>query len=537
MKIALVQCPVWGTREPPLALAQLSACLKSAGHEVRSYDINHMLYRTRNEQFANLWAWEQSLFWYDADSVTHFFDTIAGILEGYADSIVSGEPVMVGFSLAASTYPASVAFARILKRKNPGLLVVFGGQLFHDSRAVERAFREAPVDYVVVGEGDVTVPEIATVLENHGDISHCAGVYFGRYGEPQFAGPRQKLPNLDGLPYMDFSDLRIEDYDDVEHLPIMSSRGCVWSCRFCSSCAFWGKYREMNAERMHQEITFHKLTHPLVGHIDFQDLAFNANIQRVREFCDLMIKYPPFGSRVVWLANAIVNPHMTRDDLSLMKEAGCKKLIFGIESGSQRVLDLMGKRYRIGDAKRIIRDTAEAGIAVTTNFMFGFPGETENDFQLTLDFVTDVGRYIERVYPSRTYCALEEFSRLGDHPEEFGVRTPVSHHLYWETLDGANTYPIRLKRCQQFEQLCNERGVKVDCGVKTDVQMDEWFNLGHYHEYRREYDKAAEYFLKYYRVDPKNKIVSDRLRAIAALAADTIPAEIDAGLGYNRDKA
>jgi len=82
-------------------------------------------------------------------------------------------------------------------------------------------------------------------------------------------------------------------------------------------------------------------------------------------------------------------------------------VIIGIESGSERVLRLMNKWYNINDAERIIRHMYEVGICVTANFMFGFSGETEEDFQLTLDFLKRDGKYMG-VYPSRTYCALEE---------------------------------------------------------------------------------------------------------------------------------
>jgi tRNA A37 methylthiotransferase MiaB len=138
----------------------------------------------------------------------------------------------------------------------------------------------------------------------------------------------------------------------------------------------------MCAERIHQEICYHKIKYPLAGHIDFQDLEFNADVNRLKEFCELLIKYPPFGSKQYWLSNAIVNPLMTKDILALVKASGCKKLIFGIESGSQRVLDMFGKKYKVQDAKRIIKDAYDVGLKVTTNFMFGFPGETEEDFEV-----------------------------------------------------------------------------------------------------------------------------------------------------------
>jgi hypothetical protein len=328
---------------------------------------------------------------------------------------------------------------------------------------------------------------------------------------------------------MDFSDLRLEDYEDERHISIMASRGCVWNCAFCSSRTFWKGYRFMSGERIHQEIVYHRLTQNRdMSHVDFADLAFNGNMERVKEFCRLMIKYPPYPAsfKMQWIANAIVHPGLTKETLQAMAQAGCQRLIFGIESGSERVLKLMRKSYSPSVAKQIFKDAHDAGIKVTANFMFGFPGETEEDFEQTLAFIRETGPYMERVYPSRTYCAIEEFSHLHSHPGEFNIKTPFSHHLYWQTLDGSNTYPVRLKRCQKFEEVCDEQGVKVDCGVKTPVELDEWFNLGHYYEFVGDQSRAMEYFLKYIQRDPKNEVVAQKVKTLYRAHKDTLPAHL-----------
>jgi radical SAM superfamily enzyme YgiQ (UPF0313 family) len=514
MKIALIQTPVWGTREPPLALVQLSGSLKAKGIQVKSFDLNNDLYRNRALSFANLWAWEQSSFWYQKTQVYTFFDSIKDTIDTYVDDILNYTKDIVGFSLSASTFYSAAYVMDRIKQKSPSTKIFTGGQMYHDKRNIERTFSQTPADLIVLGEGDVTVPELIKFISEGKDISDCNGICYKKGSETFFTPERELLKNLDALPFMDFSDLKLTAYDDDEHLPLMTSRGCVWNCKFCSTTNFWTGYRQMSAERIHQELSFHKIEYPKAGHIDFQDLALNADVNRLKEFCELLIKYPPFGSKQFWLANVIANKLMTREILELMKQANCKKIIFGIETGSQRVLDYYGKNYKIEDAKRMIKDAYEVGILVTTNFMFGFPGETEEDFEETLNFIRDVGKYIDRVYPSRTYFAMEEFSYVYDNPSEFGVKTPVNHHLYWESVDGKNTYPVRLKRCQRFEELCRSLNVNVDGGVKTNVKLDEFFNLGFYYDYKQDYKTAAEYFKKYLAIDPENEIIKKRLSEI-----------------------
>ncbi len=512
MKVALIQCPVWGTREPPLAIVQLSACLKASGIETKSFDFNNFIYRNREDKFKNLWAWEQSMFWYKSEKVKDFFRSYANVVDSYINRIMDFSPDIIGLSLSASTFHSSCEFAKKIRKKNKSVKVVFGGQLFFNKNYIKKSFQNSPVDYILAGEADQALPQLARTIELQKEIKSCPGVYFKKGDQIKFTGQRPLIEDLDNLPYSDFSDLKIQDYDDDEHISIMASRGCVWNCAFCSSRAFWGKYRYMSGERIHQEIVYQRITKGCLGHIDFMDLVFNGSIKRVEDFCRLMIDYPPPPAHhdMRWTANAIIHPALTKDLLFMMAESGCKRLIFGIESGSERVLKLMKKPFKISDAKRIIKDASSAGIQVTTNFMFGFPGETEKDFQKTLDFIKDTGEFIERVYPSRTYCAIEEFSHIERNPDQFGIKKPFSHHLYWKSRDGLNTYPVRLQRCARFEKLCNEMGFMVDCGVQTSVEMDNWYNLAHYYEYEKEYKQAAEYFKKYLKKDPLNKEIREK---------------------------
>lgn len=516
MRIALIQCPVWGTREPPLSLAQLSGCLKSKGHVVRSYDLNNYLYRNRDSSCINLWAWEQSFFWYRREDVSRYFEENRSVLEKYINDILKHQPEVIGFSVAASSYQSTVEFLKILRGVSRGQKIVMGGTAFFDTGIVKRIFEEAPVDYVISEEADTAFPELASLLDQKRDITACRGLHFRNDGNIIFTGARTPLSSLDALPYLDFTDLKLQDYDDEWHMMMMSSRGCVWKCAFCSSSAFWHGYRSMSGERVYQEIAYQMSLNPLLRYVDFADLAFNGDMNKVLEFCQLMVKYPPFGLQhgFRWMANVVISPLMTKEALALMKQSGCILLIFGIESGSERVLKLMRKKYDPQVAVRVIKDAHDAGIHVTCNFMFGFPGESEDDFMKTLDFLREIAPYVERVYPSRTYCAIEENSYFYNHPDEFGIKTPFNHHLYWETVDGKNTYPVRMDRCRRFEELCVTLGVQVDCGVMTSVELDTWFSLGAYYEFVQDYNKAMECFANYLDIDPCNKIIVEKVQRI-----------------------
>jgi len=127
MKIALIQCPVWGTYDPPLALAQLSSCLKSQGHEIFVYDLNIQLYRGRRENYKNIWAWEQCEFWHNLGYVEKFFTDNRETIGYYIEDMLKKDIRAICFSVSSSSYVSSLKLAEILKKKRKDTIIIFGG--------------------------------------------------------------------------------------------------------------------------------------------------------------------------------------------------------------------------------------------------------------------------------------------------------------------------------------------------------------------------------------------------------------------------
>ena len=171
MKVVLVQCPVWGTYDPPVALAQLFSCLKKEGNEVYVFDLNIKLYHNRTENYKNMWAWEQSLFWYDAEQVKKFFRDNEEDIKRYAADMVKAGVRIIGFSVSAASWLSSIELAKRLKGIDNGLVVVFGGPLFFERRYEDSILKEEAVDIVIPGEGEVTFCELVRTIEGNGDIS------------------------------------------------------------------------------------------------------------------------------------------------------------------------------------------------------------------------------------------------------------------------------------------------------------------------------------------------------------------------------
>jgi radical SAM superfamily enzyme YgiQ (UPF0313 family) len=331
--------------------------------------------------------------------------------------------------------------------------------------------------------------------------------------------PRPPVKDLDSLPFLDLESFPNGKYDPPghlgKHISLMTSRGCVQNCVFCGPKAYWPGYRTMTGKRIYDEIMYHFARFKEADRIEFLDLLLNGNMRTLEDLCSLLAANPP-SPELKWHSNLIIRPEMTRAVFEKMRQAGCERVTFGIESGSQRVLGLMRKRYKITDADIVLKNAYDAGIKVTCNFMFGFPGETEEDFAETLQFLGRNAKYIKTAYPSRTYCTVEPYSYMESHMNDFGMIPSNVHGQYWVSSDGKNTFPERMRRCEEFSRYALSINVDIGCGLQTSIEQDRWMTLGNYHEALGAYADAAECYGKYLALDPQNAEVQEKARAMEA---------------------
>ena len=150
--------------------------------------------------------------------------------------------------------------------------------------------------------------------------------------------------------------------------------------------------------------------------VRFNDSLINCNITSLETFCDLLIK-EKIGMQ--WMGNARIRPEMTCELLSKMHQAGCMGLWYGIESGSQRILDKMKKGYSLETARKVIQDTARNGIRVLIFMIVDFPEETTSDFEQSVDFLQQNKDYIDQVSISR-FSVLHD-SEIAVNPQKYGI--------------------------------------------------------------------------------------------------------------------
>lgn len=298
-------------------------------------------------------------------------------------------PDVVGVTSTTTTLLDGLDAVRIVRETLPESFVFMGG--VHVSRFPQETLEEcADLDAVHVGEGEVTVCEMLEVLERGSrDFSLVKGMAFRRIGEIVLTDPRPCVEDLDSLPLPARHLLPMERYASAGHphrtASIVSSRGCPFGCRFCAAPFIAGRrWRARSAESLLEEVdqivnVYH------MNKFEFVDDLFTLDKERVFAFCQGIKRR---GYELTWSCSAradTVSPELLR----VMAQAGCRIVYYGVESGNQRILDLMGKGETLAHMRDAIRWTHEASMRSWGFFIIGFPDETRQEIENTIDFAIE----------------------------------------------------------------------------------------------------------------------------------------------------
>jgi hypothetical protein len=453
MRVALVQCPPWGSL-PPLGLASLKPFLEQHGHEVRCFDLNIEYCRDRLREvvddvggsvYARPDPWASGSYddWdFEFDGEVHFTSTLKERplpIERWVDQILGFRPEVVGFSNQATNLGVTLQVAQRIRLVAPDVTVVFGGPNVAEAQQGVMALETRIPHLVVEGEGEETLIEVLGALGSDGDLSEVAGI--GRLvdGVPTWTPRRPLLGDVDALPFPDFSDFDWSMYPNPYEIPIMTSRGCVLNCAFCYETVYWKRFRTQSSERIVAEIEHQITNHPLRPDVlegrarfgmSFADSLVNGHLGGLKRMAELLIERKV---DIYWNGQATINAKMDDDFFQKLGASGCTGLSFGLESGSPRVLESMGKKFDIDEAADFFERVQRSGIELVVNVMVGFPTETRADFVETLRFLTRIRRMIYMVNNVGS-TAVVGGSRIHQDPERFGI-TPADMDAWTSRRD------------------------------------------------------------------------------------------------------
>lgn len=295
------------------------------------------------------------------------------------------DPEIVGITSDTLTFQRALEIAEIVKRVNWKIIVVVGGA--HSNALPSYPLKYLCFDISVYGEGERTVVELWARIEEGKSYEDVRGIAFRGENRVTIVTPKRELmENLDELPFPARHLFPMERYSTEAYLrtsptyPIGTSRGCPFSCAFCSNNVVFGrKYRFRSAENVADEIELLINKYNAKG-IYFREDLFTVNEKRVIALCDEIKKR---GLDFAWECESRVDT-VNEKMLTAMSEAGCRLTWFGVESGSQRILDYLNKRITLPQIRAAYKLCQRAGIRAGASFMIGVPSETMDDVQDTI---------------------------------------------------------------------------------------------------------------------------------------------------------
>ena len=310
-------------------------------------------------------------------------------IEEVKQHVKSLNPAIVGITCGSATYHKCVETAAAIKEVLPNCKIVVGG--WHPSYLPDSMLQHPEIDYVVMGEGERAMVDLALHLtkgEKTKPIDQVPGVGYRKNGAI-VKNPQKLIMDLDEIPYparhlfnLDLYDRKME-FLDVEPVDIMSIiRGCPFNCAFCETKKMWGpSCRFFSPKRVVEEVKFMMNKYGSKG-IYFINDNFTIRKKETIEFCELM-KQEKLDLQ--WICDTRADM-VNREVLSKMREAGCKTIWFGIESGSPRILERINKNVTMDTTEKAVKLCKQEKIKVAASFMLGVPGETIADMELTLSF-------------------------------------------------------------------------------------------------------------------------------------------------------
>lgn len=339
-----------GLKIPPLNLMYLAAVLEEASIPVKIVDDD--LYQAGYDKIASL-----------------------------ASKI---NPMVIGVTATTATIKIALEYIKIVKKVLPNALTVLGGS--HSTFLPNETLKsEKALDVVVIGEGEETIVDLAGkyVKTGNKELSEVKGIAYRNNDRIKMTQPRPLIKDLDSIPFPARHLVPFKSYEVTNQSGgMITSRGCVFSCNYCSSSLIMGKkFRSRSPENVVDELE--ELVNKYgLRNVAFLDDVFMLNKKRAGIIAD---EIKNRSMDVSFIASSRVNT-VDRKVLESLKNSGMSTLYCGVESGSQRVLDLMGKGISLKQARDAFRVATDVGVDVVGSFILGYPGETVKEMDQTIDF-------------------------------------------------------------------------------------------------------------------------------------------------------
>jgi hypothetical protein len=416
--------PFWSDEGPHFILPHFQGMMKALGIDAQILDLNIEVAIALKESWNSLSRNDNNI-WNRPQDIGGCMEK-SGIVNNIAKAITVQQPSWIIFlSVNIASYQTVRFLIKNVKARFPKICIAVGGPLCVGLKDSANLFSEA--DFVWNGTLESAIP-----------------VIIGQHFNYEF--------------FPDFTGIDITKYSNPQRLPYVLNYGCRFNCRFCHEGAQYAQANKRPTFGLSNHLKNILIAMPTVKYIRFFDSSLNSNHS---QFIDIINELD--GKNMLWGCYLAPMPYINRALGERMLSAGCIGVNIGVESGSIAVRKLMGKPTQLDVVEFCIRELHAAGIYIAINIIVGYPGETENDFNETLlfvsrmaGFVNDVAVNIIGIFAGTALFADAEKLGInfnGDIKNEF-----LFYH--WTLEDGSNTPSIRNERLLRMESHLEILGLK-----------------------------------------------------------------------------
>ncbi len=363
MRVTLVNSQVLDGNNvvPPLGLMYIAAVLEKAGHDVKIYDADP--------------EYDHSIL----------------------NEIKEFKPDLIGLSFLTVGYERALNFSRKLKQELPDATFCAGG--VHPTVKPAETLDAFDLDFIVIGEGEDTIVEVCEKLDKKQGLAGIAGVMYRENGNVVDNGKREMIKDLDSIPFpaRHLIDMKpylkppgiIRGHADKNQTTIVTSRGCPFKCIYCGSHNIFGrKTRRRSVKNVVDEIEHLHKDFGITG-IYYCDDTFTLSPSWVKEYCKELKKR---NLPVKWAGQSRVD-QTDKELMKLMRDSGLVQLDFGVESGSEKILKVLGKGGagdRTSQIKNSFKLCKELDIRTLATFIIGNPEETKEDIDQSFNLAKEI---------------------------------------------------------------------------------------------------------------------------------------------------
>lgn len=375
---------------------------------------------------------------------------------------------VIGIGSLITTYKYLKWLIPELKMNNPNSKIIVGGGIVSESPHL--LLSKTPTDIAVIGEGEKTIKEVASVIEKDGSVENIKGIAYKKGNQIKINPPRPLIKDLDDLPFPAYDLFPMHIYlRNIAHskaigkkreISIITSRDCPYNCNYCYHI-FDGGFRLRSIDNVIKEIKELQSKYK-IDSLLLLDETFTIHKNRVIEFCEKMISEK---IDLPWSCYARVNL-VDKELLENMKNAGCYRVGYGIESGSQKILNKMNKCVTVEQAIKAIKLTRDVGLICGTTFMFGYPGENLDTIKESVDFCKKL-----MIRPSFFFTTPYPGTRLYSEVKDKILKKYGDEERFIEVLSDASEFTINLTDFSEDELIKIKEKTEKQLGKLSIVTL------------------------------------------------------------------